>query len=78
MERCAAHRREHAGACNWCGSKLCHECISHKQGSLVYCEKCNVRLSVAGKARVEAVPTAQVRSAPRKISMTKDGYADLT
>lgn len=80
MGRCNTHREEHVGPCNWCGSKLCGFCITKRNGSLIYCEKCSVKLNV--RARVpkprKQLPEMELHESPKKPTLTNDGYLDLT
>ncbi len=76
MDRCILHKKEPVGPCNWCGTKLCQDCVSRTQGRLVYCNKCSGHLRVPTQEKsVLASVSSQISRRP---VFTADGYLDLT
>jgi len=80
MTRCREHRRETEGPCNWCGDKLCSECIAQNSRNLIYCEKCSLKVRVRAKvpAAKKPAPEMYLHESPKKPTLTHDGYLDLT
>ncbi|MDO8660846.1 MAG: hypothetical protein Q7K43_03080 [Candidatus Woesearchaeota archaeon] len=70
------HKKEPVGPCNWCGTKLCQDCVSRAQGHLVYCDKCSGHLRVP--TRQKPVPLSATLQISRRPVFTADGYLDLT
>ena len=78
MMRCDRHKKEYLGGCMWCGKRLCELCVSKRDGSKIYCEKCVI--SLGGVAR-ESLPLAErsdevIPSGGRRF-VFKKGYLEL-
>ncbi|MFO8015957.1 MAG: hypothetical protein R6U32_02545 [Candidatus Woesearchaeota archaeon] len=39
--RCETHGKELVTSCQWCGKKLCRDCIGKSTGKKAYCKKCS-------------------------------------
>ena len=52
MIKCDKHRKEHAGACMWCGKKLCNDCVAKQEGSKLYCTKCTAFLGTMQRSQI--------------------------
>jgi len=66
--RCAAHRRDFVGDCNWCGNKLCEVCVAKAEGKKLYCSKCVPLLGGLRRTTIPALPQK-----PVKVTITSDG-----
>ncbi|RMD57499.1 hypothetical protein D6825_03855 [Candidatus Woesearchaeota archaeon] len=73
--KCSSHRKEHIGACNWCGVKMCQECISKKEGRKYYCFKCHSTLGRYSRERMPRRTTSAPISGRRY--QLQDGYLVL-
>ena len=38
--RCLIHRKDTEVNCNWCGLRMCEDCVAGGNNKKVYCNKC--------------------------------------
>ncbi|HLC32757.1 MAG TPA: hypothetical protein VJJ82_02945 [Candidatus Nanoarchaeia archaeon] len=79
MIKCDKHKKDHIGACMWCGKKLCEHCIVKQEGSKYQCEKCAITLSGMRRATIPRVSDAPAQMAHQPLKRNQkivfeDGY----
>ncbi|MBI2672763.1 hypothetical protein HYX19_00735 [Candidatus Woesearchaeota archaeon] len=45
MDKCRFHARKLTSICNWCGAKICEDCISDAKNKR-YCRNCVDKLKI--------------------------------
>jgi hypothetical protein len=52
--KCNYHKKELEHQCSWCGNRICELCIGKKDGSKIYCLKCQDKLKGIKRQRIVA------------------------